>query len=129
VIFVDDLNMPKKEEFFAQPPIEVIRQWMDHSGWFDRKNLVKINIVDVVFLSAMGPPGGGRTFITNRLVRHFNMVTYTGLEDSDTQLIFTTKLNAFLATYTLEVTNAIEKATLATLNLYKNVEQEMLPTP
>lgn len=27
----------------------------------------------------MGPPGGGRTFITNRITRHFNILAYTEL--------------------------------------------------
>jgi dynein heavy chain len=80
-VFIDDLNMPKKEEYGAQPPLELIRQFMDHKGWYDRKSKEKPfnKIEDMFFVSAMGPPGGGRAAITARLQRHFNIITYTDL--------------------------------------------------
>ncbi|CAG2240330.1 DNAH [Mytilus edulis] len=89
IFFIDDLNMPALEEYGAQPPIELIRQWMDFKGWYDRKQIGDFrNLVDVNFCCAMGPPGGGRNPISARLLRHFNFIAFTEMEDSSKRKIF-----------------------------------------
>ena len=45
VVFIDDLNMPEKEEYGAQPPLELLRQYCDYGGWYS-ENLF-LNLVDV----------------------------------------------------------------------------------
>ena len=52
-VYVDDLNMPKREEYGAQPPIELLRQWFDQGGWYDRKDLQFRKIVDLTFVASM----------------------------------------------------------------------------
>jgi len=52
-------------------------------------------IIDIFFLCAMGLPGGGRSIISNRLVRHMNIITYTNMADSSIIDIFKNLIDGF----------------------------------
>lgn len=123
VIFIDDLNMPKKEEYGAQPPLELLRQWLDHNGWYDRKSKEKplMRIVDIMLMCSMGPPGGGRSPITQRLQRHFNIVTYTDLEQNTIHGIFLTIVKAYLQNFSEDIKNNVQNLVEVQLKLYNNV--------
>lgn len=67
-------------------------------GWYERRPPCTFKqIIDTQFVAAMGPPGGGRNPITNRLLRHFNMLTMTDMSDDSCRRIFTTILGSFVS--------------------------------
>ena len=131
VIFVDDLNMPALETYGAQPPIEILRQFMDHEGWYDRKENVFRKLVDLSFVAAMGPPGGGRNQITPRYMRHFNIIAYTPFDDASMQRIFQTILDWWLRKEGFEPASRSSRQPIvaATMDIYKARCISLLPTP
>ncbi|KAL8563604.1 Dynein heavy chain 1, axonemal [Nucella lapillus] len=129
VFFIDDLNMPALEVFGAQPPIELIRQFMDFGGWYDRKIIGDFrNLVDVNFLSSMGPPGGGRNPVTARLLRHFNFLAFTEMEDPSKHNIFSVILAAWLSV-SPDLCLLTEQLVDTCIATYNTIQKQLLPTP
>ena len=131
IVMVDDLNMPAKEEYGAQPPIEILRQWMDHGGWYDLVDKERSfrNLVEIQFVAAMGPPGGGKTRITQRYVRHFNMLHFTPYTEDSLRLMFTTTLDWVLGAYPSKLKSLSGSIVEATLEFYHMIQHSLLPTP
>uniref|UniRef100_A0A803VXK8 Dynein axonemal heavy chain 3 n=1 Tax=Ficedula albicollis TaxID=59894 RepID=A0A803VXK8_FICAL len=125
IIFVDDLNMPEKEVYGAQPAIELLRQWIDHGHWYDKKDASHISIIDVLLVTAMGPPGGGRNDITGRFTRHLNIVSISAFNDDILTKIFTAKLKLYFFSF-LRLGKMMVQATSG---IYKLAVDNFLPTP
>ncbi|KAE9330777.1 Dynein heavy chain 6, axonemal [Phytophthora fragariae] len=129
LFFVDDLNMPALEIYGAQPPNELLRQVIDQGGFYDTSKMFFKNVKDVVFAAACAPPGGGRSEVTPRLIRHFHMVWIPNLSGEVMQRIFSSILGGFLGAELPAMAHMAAPIVSASVQLYQRVELEMLPTP
>lgn len=129
VCFIDDLNMPKRETFFAQPPIELLRQWIDYGYWFDRVKIVKNYMCNLQILAAMGPPGGGRAEMTDRMLSKFHVINYTMPSEANLKRIFESLATFKFFNFPEEIKALCENLALATISLFNSVQEQFLPTP
>ena len=74
----------------AQPPIELLRQWMDHKAWYDlseKDNLLR-KVQNLVFVGAMCPLAGGKNSVTPRFSRHFNIISNNNFDKEVMERIY-----------------------------------------
>eukprot|EP00736_Rhodelphis_marinus_P004047 Rmarinus@m.11564 len=129
LFYVDDLNMPQVEVYGAQPPLELLRQVLDHGGFYDRYKLFFKKIMDVITIASCGPPGGGRNTMTPRLIRHFHLVNVSDLSADSMTRIFEGILSGFLGDFPPTCSALSKPLVLSTVEVYNAVATGLLPTP
>jgi len=131
VVFIDDFNMPKKvsAESPFQPPLELLRQWMDYGGWYDRQKCAWRFILDTQLIAAMAPPSGGRAVISPRTQSRFHLVNCTFPSAAQVIRIFDSILAPKFAEFDNEVKNLGRAVAQASLAVYSDVIEQFLPTP
>uniref|UniRef100_K7FYG4 Dynein axonemal heavy chain 6 n=1 Tax=Pelodiscus sinensis TaxID=13735 RepID=K7FYG4_PELSI len=129
VIFVDDLNMPKLDRYGSQPPIELLRQYQDFGGFYDRDKLFWKEIQGVTIASACAPPGGGRNPVTPRFIRHFAMLCLPTPSEHSLKQIFQAILKGFLAEFSPAVKQTATCIVDAAVEIYERMSIDLLPTP
>jgi len=77
----------------------------------------------------MGPPGGGRSKITMRLQRHYNVLTYTNLGRDSIDIMFKTVLRHFLCMFDVNVQTEIDNIVEASTDVFSKVGESLRPRP
>ncbi|XP_075717900.1 dynein axonemal heavy chain 6 [Rhinoderma darwinii] len=129
IIFVDDLNMPKLDRYGSQPPIELLRQYQDFKGFYDREKMFWKEIQDVTIAAACAPPGGGRNPVTPRFIRHFSMLCLPTPSEHSLKQIFQAILNGFLLDFPPAVKQSSTSIVDAAVEIYHRMSIDLLPTP
>ena len=82
------------------------------------------HLVDINFICAMGPPGGGRNPITPRLLRHFNLLSFTELEDASKYRIFSRILASWMEAFP-GADELVPKIVDSTVSVYSTITREV----
>jgi dynein heavy chain len=127
--FIDDFNMPMKDTFGSQPPLEFIKHYMDYGFAYDRQKQGVKFLNDILPVGAMGPPGGGRNVISPRIQARFNVLNMTFPGEQSIQRIFGTILNQKLQDFEEDVKQLGDSITSATIEIFNSIVANLLPTP
>lgn len=127
--------MPAKEKYGAQPPIELLRQWMDEGGWYDLETKEWKQLQDIIFIAAMLPPAGGGNNVTMRYLRHFNMLYVQPFDEDSLLRIFNNIIEWYFnmqkGNLSKSITSMGEIVVKSTIEIYNAIRtsKELLPTP
>ena len=87
-------------------------------------------VVDVTLIGAMGPPGGGRQIMSNRMVRHLHMLTFADLATRRSRSSSRPSPARSCAPSSVTSSTGLAKPIVqATLNLYTAALGSLKPTP
>ena len=80
-------------------------------------------------ICACAPPGGGRSAVTPRFVRHFSLLCIPAPSTQTLQLIFEAILSGFLEPFSADVKSLAAKTVESCCQIYMRMSEELLPTP
>ncbi|CAL6082691.1 Dynein_heavy chain [Hexamita inflata] len=138
IFYIDDLNLPMKERYGCINSHELVRQLIAHEGWFDLKELTFKSIIETTVVASMVQAGGSRNPVTQRLLRHFNVIDFLDMNEQQLKNIFgqivewwSNKQFDFNIVKDMnpKLVSACKKLVDMGVSIYDRVRSGLLPTP
>ena len=73
-----------------------MRQFLDFKGFYDRDKLFWKDITDTMLFTGAAPPGGGRSVVTPRFTRHYNVFCVPPASEAVMKVIFESIFSGFM---------------------------------
>jgi len=133
-VFLDDMSMPFVNAWGDQITLEIVRQLIDHKGFYflskDDRGYYR-TIEGLQYLGAMNHPGGGRNDVPHRLKRQFFNMNMTLPSQRSIENIYGKILEQLFhpKRYAPEVIGMRAPLIDATIALWTTVKNRLLPTP
>ncbi|XP_063271579.1 dynein axonemal heavy chain 10 [Prinia subflava] len=130
LVFMDDMNMPRVDEYGTQQPIALLKLLLEKGFMYDRGKEMNIKFLrDLGFVAAMGKAGGGRNEVDPRFISLFSVFNIPFPSEQSLNLIYFSILKGHTSTFNASISAISDKITLCTLELYKMIVTDLPPTP
>ncbi|NXD07257.1 DYH10 protein, partial [Nothocercus nigrocapillus] len=130
LVFMDDMNMPRVDEYGTQQPIALLKLLLERGFLYDRGKEMTCKILrDLGFIAAMGKAGGGRNEIDPRFISLFSVFNVPFPSEQSLNLIYASILKGHTEMFNESIAAIADKMTVCTLELYKMIVHDLPPTP
>ncbi|XP_071619148.1 dynein axonemal heavy chain 10 isoform X2 [Heliangelus exortis] len=130
IVFMDDMNMPRVDEYGTQQPIALLKLLLEKGFLYDRGKEMNCKLFrDLDFIAAMGKAGGGRNEVDPRFISLFSVFNTPFPSEQSLNLIYASILKGHTAMFNESIAAISDKITLCTLELYKLIIRDLPPTP
>jgi|JI6StandDraft_1071083.scaffolds.fasta_scaffold09619_11 dynein heavy chain len=125
VITIDDVDMPKLEEYGAQPPIELLRQLLNEHGWYRNQTFASIDSTVLVCNLTVSE----RVQLSHRFLRKFVAIGISDFSEKELVSIFSSIVSQSYASIDQSLKSLIDSVVRSSVKVYKEMKAVMLPTP
>uniref|UniRef100_A0A8C2U8V4 Dynein axonemal heavy chain 10 n=1 Tax=Coturnix japonica TaxID=93934 RepID=A0A8C2U8V4_COTJA len=129
IIFMDDMNMPRVDEYGTQQPIALLKLLLEKGYLYDRSKEMNCKMLrDLGFVAAMGKAGGGRNVVDPRFISLFSVFNVPFPSEQSLDLIYASILKGHTV-FDESISAISDTITKCTLELYKRIICDLPPTP
>uniref|UniRef100_H9GM01 Dynein axonemal heavy chain 10 n=1 Tax=Anolis carolinensis TaxID=28377 RepID=H9GM01_ANOCA len=130
LVFMDDMNMPRVDEYGTQQPIALLKLLLEKGALYDRGKEMNCKYLrDLGFIAAMGKAGGGRNEVDPRFISLFSVFNVPFPSEVSLHLIYASILKGHTEGFHESVAAIADRMTTCTLALYQMIVRDLPPTP